>query len=158
MRSSPSSSILTSRCSCSYNMLFRFLLLVKRVETELQQCWAWQMQRRHSSNARVGTRTWCLRNNMAFLVSNLQYYLQASDHYKLQTLTTLHMYFQFKSCFVCQVDVIESQCSLLLDKISKTQDFETIRFAHDSFLNSLLAQSFLLTKPVRQPELSRALS
>ena len=49
---------------------------------------------------------------------------------------------------VSQVDVIESQCAVLQDKIAKTQDFETIRFAHDSFLNALLAQSFLLTKPV----------
>ena len=49
---------------------------------------------------------------------------------------------------VSQVDVIESQCAVLHDKIAKTQDFETIRFAHDSFLNALLAQSFLLTKPV----------
>lgn len=49
---------------------------------------------------------------------------------------------------VCQVDVLESQFSQLLQQINATRDFESIRLAHDHFLSNLLAQSFILLKPV----------
>lgn len=50
---------------------------------------------------------------------------------------------------VCvQVDVLESQFSQLLQQINSTRDFESIRLAHDHFLSNLLAQSFILLKPV----------
>lgn len=47
-----------------------------------------------------------------------------------------------------QVDVLESQFSQLLQQINATRDFESIRLAHDHFLSNLLAQSFILLKPV----------
>lgn len=51
---------------------------------------------------------------------------------------------------VCpQVDVLESQFSQLLQQINSTRDFESIRLAHDHFLSNLLAQSFILLKPVQ---------
>lgn len=59
---------------------------------------------------------------MAFLVDNLQYYLQ--------------------------VDVLEAQYTQLVEKINSTRDFESIRLAHDQFVTTLMAQSFLLMKPV----------
>eukprot|EP00058_Branchiostoma_floridae_P020808 XP_002606298.1 hypothetical protein BRAFLDRAFT_67538 [Branchiostoma floridae] len=46
------------------------------------------------------------------------------------------------------VDVLETQFSQLVEKIQATRDFENIRLAHDQFLASLLAQSFILMKPV----------
>lgn len=49
---------------------------------------------------------------------------------------------------VRQVDVLESQFSQLLQQINATRDFESIRLAHDHFLSNLLAQSFILLKPV----------
>lgn len=49
---------------------------------------------------------------------------------------------------VYQVDVLESQFSQLLHQINSTRDFESIRLAHDHFLSNLLAQSFILLKPV----------
>lgn len=49
---------------------------------------------------------------------------------------------------VSQVDVLESQFSQLLHQINSTRDFESIRLAHDHFLSNLLAQSFILLKPV----------
>ena len=49
---------------------------------------------------------------------------------------------------VFQVDVLESQFSQLLQQINSTRDFESIRLAHDHFLSNLLAQSFILLKPV----------
>lgn len=52
---------------------------------------------------------------------------------------------------VClEVDVLESQFSQLLQQINSTRDFESIRLAHDHFLSNLLAQSFILLKPVRR--------
>ncbi|ELT88090.1 hypothetical protein CAPTEDRAFT_198216 [Capitella teleta] len=59
---------------------------------------------------------------MAFLINNLQYYLQ--------------------------VDVIESQFSILCEKVNSVHDFEAIRLAHDHFLTSLLGHSFLFMKPM----------
>ena len=44
--------------------------------------------------------------------------------------------------------MIESQFSILLEKVETTHDFEAIRFAHDQFLTALLSQAFLLMKPV----------
>lgn len=46
------------------------------------------------------------------------------------------------------MDVLESQFSQLLQQINATRDFESIRLAHDHFLSNLLAQSFILLKPV----------
>ncbi|XP_066274429.1 gamma-tubulin complex component 4-like [Branchiostoma lanceolatum] len=105
-----------------YNTMFRFLLSVKRVQLELQHCWALQMEGKHMVSEQSEVAKWQLRTHMAFLLDNLQYYLQ--------------------------VDVLETQFSQLVEKIHATRDFENIRLAHDQFLSSLLAQSFILMKPV----------
>ncbi|CAF91584.1 unnamed protein product, partial [Tetraodon nigroviridis] len=105
-----------------YNVVFRYLLSVRRVQSQLQHCWALQMQRKHLKSTQTDAVKWRLRNHMAFLIDNLQYYLQ--------------------------VDVLESQFSQLLQQINSTRDFESIRLAHDHFLSNLLAQSFILLKPV----------
>ncbi|XP_067104999.1 gamma-tubulin complex component 4 [Osmerus mordax] len=105
-----------------YNVVFRYLLSVRRVQSELQHCWALQMQRKHLKYNQTDAVKSRLRNHMAFLVDNLQYYMQ--------------------------VDVLESQFSQLLQQINSTRDFESIRLAHDHFLSNLLAQSFILLKPV----------
>lgn len=105
-----------------YNVVFRYLLSVRRVQSQLQTCWALQMQRKHLKSSPSDAIKWRLRNHMAFLIDNLQYYLQ--------------------------VDVLESQFSQLLQQINSTRDFESIRLAHDHFLSNLLAQSFILLKPV----------
>ncbi|KAL9985958.1 hypothetical protein ACROYT_G000009 [Oculina patagonica] len=107
-----------------YNNLFRFLLKVKRTQLDLQQVWAAYMGTKHLSTAQLSnmTKIWLSRMHMAFLVDNLQYYLQ--------------------------VDVLEAQYSQLLEKINSTRDFESIRLAHDHFITTLMAQSFLLMKPV----------
>uniref|UniRef100_A0AAQ5X4H6 Gamma-tubulin complex component n=1 Tax=Amphiprion ocellaris TaxID=80972 RepID=A0AAQ5X4H6_AMPOC len=104
-----------------YNVVFRYLLSVRRVQSQLQHCWALQMQRKHLKSSQTDAVKWRLRNHMAFLIDNLQYYLQ--------------------------VDVLESQFSQLLQQINSTRDFESIRLAHDHFLSNLLAQSFILLKP-----------
>lgn len=105
-----------------YNIVFKYLLSVRRVQAELQHCWAVQMQRKRLKYNETDVIKWRVRNHMAFLVDNLQYYLQ--------------------------VDVLESQFSQLLQRINSIRDFESIRLAHDHFLSNLLAQSFILLKPV----------
>ncbi|XP_062266212.1 gamma-tubulin complex component 4 [Platichthys flesus] len=105
-----------------YNVVFRYLLSVRRVQLQLQHCWAVQMQRKHLRSSQTDSVKCRLRNHMAFLIDNLQHYLQ--------------------------VDVLESQFSQLLQQINSTRDFESIRLAHDHFLSNLLAQSFILLKPV----------
>lgn len=63
---------------CRYNVVFKYLLSVRRVQAELQHCWALQMQRKHLKSNRTDAIKWRLRDHMAFLVDNLQYYLQVS--------------------------------------------------------------------------------
>ncbi|KAH0620165.1 hypothetical protein JD844_014798 [Phrynosoma platyrhinos] len=104
-----------------YNVVFKYLLSVRRVQAELQYCWALQMRSKRLESSRTDAIKWRLRHHMTFLVDNLQYYLQ--------------------------VDVLESQFSQLLQQINATRDFESIRLAHDHFLSNLLAQSFILLKP-----------
>ncbi|XP_077173905.1 gamma-tubulin complex component 4 isoform X2 [Paroedura picta] len=104
-----------------YNVVFKYLLSVRRVQAELQHCWALQMQCKGLESSRTDAIKWRMRHHMTFLVDNLQYYLQ--------------------------VDVLESQFAQLLQQINSTRDFESIRLAHDHFLSNLLAQSFILLKP-----------
>ena len=49
-----------------------------------------------------------------------------------------------------QVDVIESQFSVMVSKMQATRDFEAIRLAHDQFLSSLCTHCFFHLKPVCQ--------
>ncbi|XP_041369156.1 gamma-tubulin complex component 4-like [Gigantopelta aegis] len=106
----------------TYSHIFRFLLAVRRTQIHLQQCWSLQMQNKTSNVKQEEAAIWQLRTHLAFFIDNLQYYLQ--------------------------VDVIESQFGILLDKINSTQDFEVIKVLHEQFLTSLLSQSFVHMKSV----------
>ena len=48
--------------------------------------------------------------------------------------------------------MLEAQHTQLVEKIKSTRDFESIRLAHDQFITTLMAQSFLLMKPVRNAD------
>ena len=96
-------------------MLFGFLINIRQVQVMLQHCWALQMM--HKGSVDHLAPVWQLRSHMAFLIDKIQYYVQ--------------------------VDVIESQFSLLLENIRSTQDFETIQQAHCNFVSSLYRQLFL---------------
>ena len=65
---------------------------------------------------------WHLRNRLMFLVDNLQYYLQ--------------------------VDVLESQYTLLQSAVQATKDFEQIQKAHTLFQANILSQTFLFADKV----------
>ncbi|KAJ8977301.1 hypothetical protein NQ317_009318 [Molorchus minor] len=67
-----------------YNKLFCYLLRLRKTQIDLHRLWAEHV----SGKQRIDRRVWTLRQNLMFLVNNLQYYLQ--------------------------VDVIEAQFSLLL--------------------------------------------
>lgn len=46
----------------------------------------------------------------------------------------------------CQVDVLETQFSHLVERVSATHDYETIKHAHEKYLTTLQSQLFL-TQP-----------
>lgn len=64
-------------------------------------------------------RVWTLRQNLMFLVNNLQYYMQ--------------------------VNVIEAEFSILLKAVENASEFEDIIKIHHEFITNLLAKSFVLT-------------
>ena len=51
-----------------------------------------------------------------------------------------------------QVDVLESQFTLLLQNITSTLDFESIKLAHEHFVSTLQGQLFLLMPPVSRDQ------
>ena len=60
-----------------YNKMFCFLMAVRRTQLDLQHCWSLQMYNK-GVRPELGD-SWQLRTHMAFLVDNLQYYLQVSS-------------------------------------------------------------------------------
>jgi len=63
-----------------------------------------------------------LRNNLVFIIDNLQYYLQ--------------------------VDVVESQYTTMEASMKNTQNFEDIQKAHSVFLANVMSQTFLLSSGI----------
>ncbi|XP_067216135.1 gamma-tubulin complex component 4 isoform X3 [Linepithema humile] len=96
-----------------YNTLFRFLLRVKKTQIDLWNLWS---ERMHHKNVDIGVIQ--LRNNLIFIVDNLQYYLQ--------------------------VDVLESQYIVMETSMKNTRNFEDIQKAHSIFLANVMSQTFLL--------------
>ncbi|XP_023024643.2 gamma-tubulin complex component 4 [Leptinotarsa decemlineata] len=98
-----------------YNKLFCYLLRLRKTQIDLHKLWA-----EHVSNKQtIDRRVWTLRQNLMFLVNNLQYYLQ--------------------------VDVIEAQFSLLLKAVENANEFEDIIKVHHEFITNLLAKTFVST-------------
>ncbi|KAG2329061.1 hypothetical protein Bca52824_000241 [Brassica carinata] len=105
----------------------------KRTQMELEKSWASVMHQDHmdfaqhrkdgtkesiSQQRRQGIRPmWRVREHMAFLIRNLQFYIQ--------------------------VDVIESQWKVLQTHIEDSQDFTELVGFHQEYLSALISQSFL---------------
>ncbi|XP_030561455.1 gamma-tubulin complex component 4 homolog [Drosophila novamexicana] len=101
-----------------YNTVFRFLLTVRKLQYDLQLVWArhkWAAKTANPVNLKIIN----FRNHLMFFLDNLQYYIQ--------------------------VDVLESQFSILMSVIASKADFEEIQRAHSVFLANVLSQCFLLT-------------
>ncbi len=120
--------IVTNHALSQYSNLFQYIFTVKRVSCELQRAWASITQRQYKTMASKDTFNltpmWSLRARMAFFVDNLQFYLQ--------------------------VDVIDSQYQELQKKIAESKDFETVKAAHEQYLNAISSQSFLRSTMIRR--------
>ncbi|TPP61261.1 Gamma-tubulin complex component [Fasciola gigantica] len=127
-----------------YDRLFRYLAAIRRAQVSLQQFWADQtaLWRHNCARKQFGPRASAavaageispaqsiidcrllIRNHMAFIVENLQYYLQ--------------------------VDVIDSQFCHLMDRIQSDQEADLVQVVHEAFVASLQAQSLLFHPTAR---------
>ena len=123
--------LLTRNVLARYNVLFRFLLRLRRVQRRLDDVWsALRMAskaRRVASVPSAGDgggfddgnslELWHLHQHMSYLITNLQIYVQ--------------------------IDVIESQFRTLIDRISNAEDFAEAERAHEAYLSALFGQTFL---------------
>ncbi|KAB2605126.1 gamma-tubulin complex component 4-like protein [Pyrus ussuriensis x Pyrus communis] len=105
-----------------YCRVFQYLLRLKHTQMELEKSWASHQndyekcsvfqQRRQRSRP-----LWHIREHTAFLIRNLQFYIQ--------------------------VDVIESQWNTLQAHIQDSHDFTGLVAVHQEYLSALISQSFL---------------
>nr|XP_043621014.1 gamma-tubulin complex component 4 homolog [Erigeron canadensis] len=116
-----------------YRRIFQYLLRLKRTQMELEKSWESVMQQDHSIFSKRHTERvngsmiqqrrqcfrpmWRVREHMAFLIRNLQFYIQ--------------------------VDVIESQWNVLQTHIEESRDFAELVDFHQEYLSALISQSFL---------------
>lgn len=123
----------TQEVLSKYCRVFQYLLRLKRTQMELEKSWASVMHQDHSDfakhrNERIKCSTsqqrrqrfrpmWRVREHMAFLIRNLQFYIQ--------------------------VDVIESQWNILQTHIQDSHDFTELVNFHQEYMSALISQSFL---------------
>lgn len=123
----------TQEVLSKYLRIFQYLLRLKRTQMELEKSWASAMQQDHSDfakrhvdrkNSSISPQRrqrfrpmWRVREHMAFLIRNLQFYIQ--------------------------VDVIESQWNVLQAHIQNSHDFTELVDYHQEYLSALISQSFL---------------
>ncbi|CAN1801933.1 Gamma-tubulin complex component 4 [Linum perenne] len=123
----------TQEVLSDYLKIFQYLLRLKRTQMELDKSWALGMhqdhkrfQKRCSKNMGFSLSQqrqqqfrplWRVREHMAFLIRNLQFYIQ--------------------------VDVIESQWNVLQAHIQDSQDFTELVGFHQAYLSALISQSFV---------------
>ncbi|GAV66959.1 Spc97_Spc98 domain-containing protein [Cephalotus follicularis] len=123
----------TQEVLSKYLRVFQYLLRLKRTQMELEKSWASVMHQDHTDfaehrndrmNCSVSQQRrqrfrpmWRIREHMAFLIRNLQFYIQ--------------------------VDVIESQWNVLQVHIQDSHDFTELVGFHQEYLSALISQSFL---------------
>ncbi|TVU17559.1 hypothetical protein EJB05_33602 [Eragrostis curvula] len=116
-----------------YRKVFQYLIRLKRTQMELEKSWAAVMHKDHADfsdyckDRKNGSATqlrrqrskplWHVREHMAFLIRNLQFYIQ--------------------------VDVIESQWNVLQSLVQDSHDFTELVSFHQEYLSALISQSFL---------------
>lgn len=123
----------TQEVLSKYLRVFQYLLRLRRTQMELEKSWASVMHQDHtdfakhrkdrmkcpiSQQRRQRFRPmWRVREHMAFLIRNLQFYIQ--------------------------VDVIESQWNVLQTHVQDSHDFTELVGFHQEYLSALISQSFL---------------
>ncbi|XP_015928415.2 gamma-tubulin complex component 4 isoform X1 [Parasteatoda tepidariorum] len=119
---SPLHILFTPNVIDQYNMVFRFLLSLRRAQMELHQCWASQMQNKRNCLDSSLIPFWTLRSHMSFLIDNFQYYVL--------------------------VDVLESRFCKLISKMENVKDYEELQQSHEQFLTDVISRCFLELKTV----------
>jgi len=113
--------VLTPDVLKRYHHMFQFLWRLRRVHVELDEVWTTlrrlAMRSRAHAEFSSSSQVWHLRHQMVHLICNLQIYVQ--------------------------VDVIETQYSILQKHIASAENFLDLENALNSFLHTLLTQSFL---------------
>ncbi|KAL8143051.1 hypothetical protein V2J09_016083 [Rumex salicifolius] len=123
----------TQEVLSKYRRVFQYLLRLKRTQMELEKSWAAVMHEDHTDFFKLRSESqkysaskerrqyfrpmWRVREHMAFLIRNLQFYIQ--------------------------VDVIESQWNVLQSHIQASHDFTELVNFHHEYLSALISQSFL---------------
>lgn len=110
--------IFTSSVQENYSKLFAFLSRIKRVQTNLHKIWIEKKSKSYEINAHNVQ----LKTNLSFLIDTLYSYLQ--------------------------LDVIEDEYFLLLEKLTNANDFQTIKHIHDIFQTNIMRDSFLFMEEV----------
>lgn len=119
----PFHTLITPKVLKKYNEVFAYLLIIRRVQMQLNKCFGLQIRLKKMNKPGLPAKVVSSRLHMSFLVDNVQFYLQS--------------------------DVLEAQFVELEAKIKQSKDFEQIRYAHDTFLTKIQTQTFLLNKTVR---------
>jgi len=110
--------IFTSSVQRNYSKLFAFLSRIKKVQTTLHEIWIDTKQKSYKENCLNDQ----LKTKLTFLIDTLYTYLQ--------------------------LDVIEDEYFLLLEKLSNANNFQTIKHIHDIFQTNIMRDSFLFTEEV----------
>lgn len=110
--------IFTNSVQTNYSKLFSFLSRIKRVQTNLYEIYIEKKSTCSNQTGHIDQ----LRTKLIFLIDTLYSYLQ--------------------------MDVIEVEYFLLLEKLSYANDFQTIKHIHDMFQTNIMRDSFLFLDEV----------
>lgn len=110
--------IFTNAVQINYSKLFSFLSRIKRVQIKLHEI---LIEKKSTSSNKTGHIDQ-LKTKLIFLIDTLYSYLQ--------------------------MDVIEDEYFLLLEKLSNANDFQTIKHIHDMFQTNIMRDSFLFLDEV----------
>ncbi|GJN36006.1 hypothetical protein PR202_gb24829 [Eleusine coracana subsp. coracana] len=163
-----------------YRKVFQYLIRLKRTQMELEKSWAAVMHKDQADfsdyckDKKNGSATqlrqqrskplWHVREHMAFLIRNLQFYIQVLTRYTtmqanssfdhscceallFSVLFTFATPTKYSSSTIdrltIQVDVIESQWNVLQSHVQDSHDFTELVSFHQEYLSALISQSFL---------------
>lgn len=110
--------IFTKSVQKNYSKLFTFLSRIKKVQTNLHEMLIEQKSKLYNVNGHTKQ----LKTKLTFLIDTLYSYLQ--------------------------LDVIEDEYFLLLEKLSNASDFQSIKLIHDKFQTNIMRDSFLFMEDV----------
>jgi len=110
--------IFTRPVQKNYSKLFAFLSRIKRVQTNLHNIWI----EKKSKSFEINAHNVQLKTKLSFLIDTLYSYLQ--------------------------LDVIEDEYFILLEKLTNANDFQTIKHIHDIFQTNIMRDSFLFMEEV----------